>query len=54
MRQIIGQDVNLLVSRETVYHYGPQHDLWIASSELSDCEALDRWYQLGGDRPDLR
>jgi hypothetical protein len=34
--------------------YGPEHDEWIASAELNDCEALDRWYQLGGDGPDAR
>ena len=31
--------------------YGPQHDLWIAASELSHCEALDCWYEFGGDGP---
>jgi Chromo (CHRromatin Organisation MOdifier) domain len=34
--------------------YSPQHDLWIAASELSHCEALDRWYEFGGDGPDSR
>jgi len=34
--------------------YGPEHDLWIASSELNDCEALDNWYKAGGDGPDSR
>jgi len=34
--------------------YGPEHDLWIASSELNNCEALDQWYQLCGDGPDMR
>jgi hypothetical protein len=32
--------------------YGPQHDLWIPSGELNDCEALDSWYQNGGDGPE--
>jgi Chromo (CHRromatin Organisation MOdifier) domain len=34
--------------------YGPQHDLWIAASELDECEALDRWYEHGGDGPNTR
>jgi hypothetical protein len=34
--------------------YGPQHDLWIASSKLSDCKALNHWYELGGDGLDAR
>jgi len=32
--------------------YGPQHDLWLPANELSDCEALDNWYKIGGDGPD--
>ena len=32
--------------------YGPEHNQWIASSELDDCEALDEWYRFGGDSPD--
>jgi len=34
--------------------YAPQHDLWIASADLADCEALDKWYADGGDGPDAR
>ena len=34
--------------------YGPEHNLWIPSSELTECEALDRWYELGGDGPNTR
>jgi hypothetical protein len=34
--------------------YGPQHDLWVAASELNECKALDVWYALGGDGPDAR
>jgi len=34
--------------------YAPQHDLWIAAAELDDCEALDKWYEEGGDGPDSR
>jgi hypothetical protein len=34
--------------------YAAEHDLWIAASELNECEALDRWYQTGGDGPDSR
>jgi len=29
--------------------YGPEHNKWITSAELNDCEALDHWYQNGGD-----
>ena len=29
--------------------YGHDHNLWIPLGELSDCEALDLWYQNGGD-----
>jgi hypothetical protein len=34
--------------------YGPEHDLWITLSELINCEALNQWYQLGGDGLDTR
>ena len=34
--------------------YRPKHDLWTASSELDDCEALNNWYKSGGDGPDSR
>jgi Chromo (CHRromatin Organisation MOdifier) domain len=34
--------------------YAPQHDLWIASAELSECEALNKWYSAGGDGPNAR
>jgi len=34
--------------------YGHEHDLWIAASELNECEALDQWYKSGGDGPDSR
>jgi hypothetical protein len=34
--------------------YGHEHDLWIASSELNEYEALNQWYKSGGDGPDLR
>jgi hypothetical protein len=26
--------------------YGPQHNLWIATFELNECEALNMWYSL--------
>ena len=32
--------------------YGPKHDLWVLSGKLSDCQALDLWYQNGGDGPE--
>jgi len=32
--------------------YTAEHDLWIAASELNKCEALDKWYQMGGDSHD--
>jgi Chromo (CHRromatin Organisation MOdifier) domain len=31
--------------------YGHEHDLWIAASELHECEALNQWYKSGGDGP---
>jgi len=34
--------------------YGPHHDEWLPAAELNDCEALDLWYQTGGDGPDSR
>ena len=34
--------------------YGPHHDKWLPAAELNDCEALDLWYQTGGDGPDSR
>jgi Chromo (CHRromatin Organisation MOdifier) domain len=34
--------------------YGPKHNLWIASSKLTECKALDRWYELGSNGPDMR
>ena len=34
--------------------YGPRHDLWIAATELNECEALDVWYKNGGDGLDAR
>jgi hypothetical protein len=34
--------------------YGQEHDLWIPTSELDKCEALDRWYLDGGDGLDAR
>jgi Chromo (CHRromatin Organisation MOdifier) domain len=34
--------------------YAAEHDLWITTSELTKCEALDNWYQEGGDGPDNR
>jgi len=34
--------------------YAPQHDLWITSADLVECEALDEWYASCGDGPDAR
>ena len=34
--------------------YGPEHNMWMASVELNDCEALDNWYKSGGDGPDMQ
>jgi ''chromo'' (CHRromatin Organisation MOdifier) domain./Integrase core domain. len=31
--------------------YGPEHDAWLPTKSLEDCEALDRWYENGGDGP---
>jgi hypothetical protein len=31
--------------------YGPEEDRWLPASSLDDCEALDRWYESGGDGP---
>lgn len=33
--------------------YGPQHDSWLAASELSNCKALNLWYKNGGGGPDV-
>jgi hypothetical protein len=34
--------------------YGREHDEWLAAAQVQDCEALNLWYQLGGDGPDNR
>ena len=34
--------------------YGPEHNLWIPSSDLTECKALDQWYELGSNGPDTR
>ena len=34
--------------------YAAEHDLWIATSKLNECEALDKWYQAGRDGPDMQ
>jgi hypothetical protein len=31
--------------------YGPGDDKWFAGRLLEDCEALDQWYEFGGDGP---
>jgi hypothetical protein len=31
--------------------YGPEDDKWLPASLLQDCEALDIWYDSGGDGP---
>jgi hypothetical protein len=31
--------------------YGPEDDEWLAARLLEDCEALDVWYDSGGDGP---
>jgi hypothetical protein len=32
--------------------YGAEHDRWISTTALQDCEALDRWFSEHGDGPD--
>jgi hypothetical protein len=34
--------------------YPPHHNEWLPAIDLKDCEALDLWYQFGGDGPDAR
>jgi Chromo (CHRromatin Organisation MOdifier) domain len=34
--------------------YTPEHDLWLPLADLTECEALDKWYKAGGDGPDAR
>ena len=34
--------------------YPPEHNEWLPSADVKDCEALDVWYQIGGDGPDMR
>src|ERR1700683_497820 len=34
--------------------YGPDHDRWLSTAALNDCEALDKWLLSGGDGPDMR
>lgn len=34
--------------------YPPHHNEWLPAVDLKDCEALDLWYQIGGDGPDTR
>jgi hypothetical protein len=29
--------------------YSHEHDEWITSAKLNNCEVLDCWYQLSGD-----
>jgi hypothetical protein len=31
--------------------FGREHDEWLSARLLDDCEALDRWYEKGGDGP---
>jgi hypothetical protein len=31
--------------------YGPEEDRWLTASSLEECEAVDRWYESGGDGP---
>jgi hypothetical protein len=31
--------------------YGPEEDRWLSTSALDECEALNRWYESGGDGP---
>jgi len=31
--------------------FGPEDDEWLAACLLEDCEALDKWYESGGDGP---
>ena len=32
--------------------YGEEEDRWVSGLTLNDCEALDCWYDEGGDGPD--
>jgi hypothetical protein len=34
--------------------YGPEEDRWLSARALDDCEALDRWYESGGEGPAAR
>jgi hypothetical protein len=34
--------------------YSLEHDLWIASSELNNCKALNSWYKNGRDSSDVQ
>jgi hypothetical protein len=34
--------------------YAPEHDLWLPLVDLTECEALNKWYEAGGDGPDAR
>lgn len=32
--------------------FRPEDNEWLTGHVLQDCEALDRWYEAGGDGPD--
>jgi hypothetical protein len=34
--------------------YLPHHNKWLPAADVNDCEALDVWYEIGGDGPDDR
>ena len=34
--------------------YPPEHNEWLPAADVKDCKALDVWYQIGGDGPDMR
>jgi hypothetical protein len=34
--------------------YPPHHNKWLPTVDLKDCEALDLWYQIGGDGLDTQ
>jgi hypothetical protein len=33
--------------------YPPEHNEWLPSTDVKDCEALNVWYQIGGNGPDM-
>ena len=34
--------------------YPSNHNEWLPAADVKDCEALDLWYEIGGDGPDSR